>query len=252
MYPHSLTRLDAPDLPPVPPHCWPLLPITQVRHVGTLRPEDQGQGGAAGGRSQEGVHLSVSHHPEGWRRAAHLGDAPTFTLRRPTGRFLDARAVAGEEALREALLAWGEAGGLCVRRVMTEAWTEDTERGEWCRTLHAQPHEAEAEVRSDAQPGDPRLAALLDGSYRTWPPEVRRARHFPAPVVVPLSGPRLGRCSGVTLARGEDATDALLCALSAALAVDGVWWTPGEGGGLSRGLIRRECVTAWTRQQGAA
>ena len=63
-----------------------LLPTrrTAVYHVGDL---DKGR--VAPTFSYEGGELSVSHHPEAWKKIAKLGGRPTYHLHNPNARFYD-------------------------------------------------------------------------------------------------------------------------------------------------------------------
>lgn len=223
---------------------WPTLSQETVYHVGTLRPQDTGRGGCAAGQgavaSREGHHLSVCLNPDYWRRVAELGDAPCWGLRRTGARFVDARPFAAESATRRAMLDWGTQGGLCTVSTRYAAYAEDTETGVWHRTLHGTLAEAEAESL-DALEDTPRYEAIERGEHTAMSAERAQSLFLPHALSVALATPALEAASGFVAA--QEATDALLCALSASLDIDGVWWAAVDG--TDRGLIRRDMVSLW-------
>lgn len=149
-----------------------VLEISKIHHVGTLALEDRGKQFA---QSHEGCCLSVSRHPESWRRIARLGDAPTWELTCPNGAFVEVRAALSNSPFAAALGQWGLERGLLSPRQAWKAWFRDEEADTWCFTVHATEQEAREEIEeSDEQypegeavtalellTGTPRLSARM-------------------------------------------------------------------------------------------
>lgn len=92
-------------------------------HVGMMDVSKKGE------NSYEGHCLSVSQHPESWRRIARLGDSDTFRVHKENGQFLDAHALTDEQW--KIIKTWGvEAGYLKEEEVFTYIFRD--EEGEEC------------------------------------------------------------------------------------------------------------------------
>lgn len=76
----------------------PILVIPEVMHLGFLRERP------APKISHEGRCLSVSLHPDAWRRIARLGGSPLWALEHAQGRFVDFYALTA--AHHQEALAW--------------------------------------------------------------------------------------------------------------------------------------------------
>lgn len=94
-----ISQVPAPRLNPY------VMRLSPVYHIGTLNAARKRQG------SLEGRGLSVSLCPEEWRSIARLGDAPTWTLSREDGSFLDAGAALADERVRAGVIAWARDSG---------------------------------------------------------------------------------------------------------------------------------------------
>ena len=91
----------------------PVLPrraLSRVYHVGSMEVASKSE------TSLEGSGLSVSLHPEEWRRIAQLGAEPVNALTKETGSFLDARRLT--KAQRAAVTAWGVARGYAEEKAL--------------------------------------------------------------------------------------------------------------------------------------
>lgn len=77
---------------------FPTISFDVLFHVGSFDPSHKQAG------SYEGAGLSVSLHPEEWSFIAKLGGNPTWSLRRPGNRFLDAHAISLKN--KHAIMAW--------------------------------------------------------------------------------------------------------------------------------------------------
>lgn len=77
---------------------YPIVIKDSVFHVGTMNPEHKGTS------SYEGSGLSVSLHPNEWRKIARLG-GDLFELSKKQGQFLDYHALTEEQ--QNQMLEWG-------------------------------------------------------------------------------------------------------------------------------------------------
>lgn len=91
----------------------PTIKFDELHHVGTLDPEAKWNKGT----SYEGSGLSVSRHPDEWRRIARLGEAQTWTFDTSDITLVDAHAISEVEV--EVILEWAESTGLVER---TQGW----------------------------------------------------------------------------------------------------------------------------------
>ncbi len=115
-----------------------IIRLSRVYHVGD-RPAVGARGRYGRTISYEGGELSVSLHPDEWRRIAKLG-GKTYELRKPGGQFL----LAGKHA------QWASDNGYLAPRTWYEAsWYEEDENGEPGRSnlLFKTHQEAEREVQ---------------------------------------------------------------------------------------------------------
>lgn len=74
-------------------------------HVGTMNTAHKGKG------SYEGSGLSVSLHPEEWRRIARLGGAPIHKLTKENNQFLDYYESMKEQGFEQKVIEWGVENG---------------------------------------------------------------------------------------------------------------------------------------------
>ena len=97
----------------------PVQRVPTVTHIGTL---DEGQKGSF---SLEGPALSVSVHPDAWRKIARLGGHPAHEL--AGGTFLHATALTGPQW--DSVRAWGVQQGHITRGqgFQTRHWDENGE-----------------------------------------------------------------------------------------------------------------------------
>lgn len=82
-----------------------LITFDELYHVGELEQIDF----TNKNHSLEGPCVSVSEHPDAWRRICKLGNAPLWTFTKNKGQFIDAHACSDQ--FREEVLAWGLAAG---------------------------------------------------------------------------------------------------------------------------------------------
>jgi len=97
------------------PSTLPDLPAVQHREVFHVGAEPSGVHPKRSAMSYEGPGLSVSVHPEAWRKIARLGDAPVWRLRRADGtkgQFVNMKKLLRDEARVVALLDEARARGL--------------------------------------------------------------------------------------------------------------------------------------------
>lgn len=100
-----------------------LIHMPKVFHIGTLDPT---QKATRFHESFEGPCLSVSTHPEAWRRIAKLGDAPMWELKHPTGTFLDIRTTLRASEFVRQLQHWGVASNwVQPQRAWLARWYDD-------------------------------------------------------------------------------------------------------------------------------
>jgi len=125
----------------------PFIENDSVFHVGQLDPSDRA---AQGKSSMEAFCVSVSEHPDDWRRIARLGAAPTWELSRPGAKWLDVLALSKEQ---EAEIAqWGIERGLARNADIWRAWLSDEEGAPFylsCASEDLAEQEADAENDED-------------------------------------------------------------------------------------------------------
>lgn len=231
----SASTIDArPAAQTGPAYVLSSLPVTRrgtVYHVGDLATPPSRRP-----LSYEGTGLSVSVHPEAWRRIAKLaGDV--WALARPEGRgtFVDFYRLRARH--KAALTAEAAARGL-VEPCRVYVVTCMDEEGEECRIVFG-PEErdrARAEAESFGEPGDDAGVTEEDG-YRALPPLLGLwedhfgNRQIPACLVLEF---------------------AWTVVLEGVGRYDGVWWGDRlDVPGLSapRGVIFQSRLASWTRKR---
>lgn len=130
----------------------PHLSFKALYHVGSLDPTQKGDQG----RSMEGRGLSVSLHPEEWRKIAHLGTEPVWVLTKPNNRFLDFLKL-GDQGIAQ-LRKWGEIAGLItMASIYRFCYYDDEMESEMCPEFEtyeeAQEEADEWEVEAQEIPG---------------------------------------------------------------------------------------------------
>lgn len=248
---------------------FPTKELSKVYHVGTLDPAMVGRGGAKHGISLEGHHLSISLHPEAWRRIARLGDAPCWELERKGAQLLDMTTAQQNAALVEKAISWGKAGLLVKEASIWRAHKWDAEGKGWrfsdCHEIGEAiwyaiddlmdgcEDQAGADAIDDAascferEPSD----GNLDKLARTLE-EHARAEFLPEQLIERRSSirslQRLEDCTGRSPSIGAEAIDSLLIAWSEHLGFDGCWWEAELEPAMHsapRGLIFRQKVESW-------
>lgn len=121
-------------------NCNALRRMPVVFHVGTLNPADKRP------TSYEGDGVSVSVHPDAWRRIARLGDAPLHRLSHPQGCFLDVYAFQVIGSWMELMWQWNLAQGFVERGSYWTVSTPDYESGLDAITKWRDQASAEAEA----------------------------------------------------------------------------------------------------------
>lgn len=111
-----------------------LISRARVFHVGLLDPSRKHA------NSHEGSGLSVSLHPEAWRRIARLGDAPTYILRRRAARFMDVDRALNDAVLMNLVWGWATNNGYVLAGERFVVQYRDTEYEE-TRTLACSTHD---------------------------------------------------------------------------------------------------------------
>lgn len=194
-----------------------MLPTTHkphLIHIGTLDPAHKGQRGA----SYEGAGLSVSDHPDQWRRIAQLGGLPWWRLERPGGTFIDRHALT--DAQWEDIIRWGEAHGLVARTAVVFAEIEDDEIGTYVQAY------ATRGALEDEFDGDLTGAVWWEGEQIVATPELEAA---------------------VGQSVAGDARDVLLTVYAERTQqVDGIWWEDAPGPySAPRGVILPGRLGGW-------
>lgn len=172
----------------------PVYQLDTVHHVGTLdisrkQPD-----------SHEGCHLSISTHPDAWRRI-HTTHNTLQTLTKTGGRFIDAHQLTDEQ--RSGIKRWAIAQGLIEMRTIYWLQQEDEDRNFYYR-LFLTEKEAESECYNEDEYDD---IGEVEGFILT--DALRDRMHLT------LSAANfINNFDYVLLAFGEDKTD-----------FDGVFWT---------------------------
>lgn len=130
---------------------YPLIPLSDVYHLGTLNPEDRGQRFSS---SLEYDGLSVSVCPVDWARIAELGGSPCWHLENEEALFLDMLAVKHDRDLMGEIEAWGKQTGRIENITVYRAWIENCEDETWGYMTLPTEAEARAEV-ADQVADDP-------------------------------------------------------------------------------------------------
>lgn len=143
----------------------PLVSFDHVFHIGTLDPADKG----AHGSSLEGHGLSFAASDElvrEWSRIAKLGGLPTWRLKNPSARFVDAHALSKPE--RKAVSDWGVEQSYVEPVTVWHAVRWDDEIGDETWFVCESKEEAELEVEEGGEvrrrrdlKGTPKLDALV-------------------------------------------------------------------------------------------
>lgn len=201
---------------------YPTRTIDCLSHVGTLQPEHKRTG------SYEGAGLSVSLHPDAWCHIAKLGGLPTWQLRRPGGRFLEAHALSTLH--RETIFCWALTRGLVERCPVYVVQRFDEELdGPIVLTFDTL---ASAEAEND---GDFTMPIHQQLSYRSTPALDQAARQ---------ESPTLG---------DRAVFDLLLpIFVEEELSLDGVWWDDilePSCYSAPRGVIVPSKLPQWSRDQ---
>lgn len=200
----------------------PIRKLSRVYHVGTFNPALKG----AAGPSLEGSGLSVSLHPDEWRRIARL-DGSVFALTKETGQFLDNHKLSSAD--RRQLEDWGISRGwcrLCPHWKLT--WT-DLESADKCFSLFSDEASAALELE-DRQDGDP--DATLE------------------PVQVPLFTEAAERRLGFSLSAVVVPDLLATFYVEDHTSLDGVWWNDKLDPfsySAPRGVILPSRLHSWTR-----
>jgi hypothetical protein len=100
--------------------------LSCVYHVGDMNEADPAVYRAAG-RSFEGNGLSVSAHPNVWRKIAKLGGGTTYALKKENAKFLNAY----DKALRLEALKWCIGAGFIHKKTLYRVLTTDEEGVSW-------------------------------------------------------------------------------------------------------------------------
>lgn len=203
----------------------PTIQLSRVFHVGTLS-------GAPFPKpfSHEGSGLSVSLHPEEWRKIARLGSNPVHVLEKSQGSFLDILKLSDSQA--SAMLDWAYSHGLGAEIEAYEvAYKEEDESGTLQDRflLITNGEIAEDEHRSMVEEG---ISATIE-SIRV-------------PSFTPFGEARIGFKVPLVFAKDllislwvEDVTE-----------LDGVWWNDvllPHSYSAPRGAINLKSIPSWTQ-----
>lgn len=143
--------------------------IDRLYHVGTLDPNQKQTG------SHEGAGLSVSLHPEAWRRIARLGSVPTHEVRQPGGRFVDFYQARKDPALMAEVWCWAKDQGYVEHGTRYVVRYRDSEIDETVSLTFDTLAEAEAEAEEYA------VTVELHAGYRPTAAMTERACHTRPP-----------------------------------------------------------------------
>ncbi len=129
----------------------PCRKFDRLHHVGTF---DREQKATTHNRcSLEGNGLSVSKHPEEWRKIARLGDCPTWSIQARKSPIVLIDAHAMTEQQWGCVTAWAHACGLIEpTRVIRVSWMDD-EMGDVCQFEFdlKQPGKTEKDIENEAR-----------------------------------------------------------------------------------------------------
>lgn len=143
----------------------PTLKKKRVWHVGSLG----GPKKIVGGMGNEGDGLSVSEHPEAWRRIARLGGQDIWLLEKPGGVFVDAVKALKSSGIKKALYDWALEHKLAVPSTIWRVVSTDEEGGERYSEYdneRAARAEADDEESVTEIPGRLKASKEMDRWYR--------------------------------------------------------------------------------------
>jgi hypothetical protein len=175
----------------------PLCSPQGLTHVGSLNADHKSQQM----RSYEGQGLSVSQHPDVWKKIARLGSGSTWNVGRAGAQFLDYHEMTAEQ--RTAIEDWGVERGYVEKKsgFKISTWDDELESFNERMTLDAEDAEWERQEAIDYDSG-----AVVDEAL-----VVVSTDSFPDP----------------TVATGAVDVDQILSTLwvaECAPELDGVWW----------------------------
>lgn len=168
----------------------------ELYHIGTLNPEHKGR------ESHEGAGLSVSLHPDAWRKIARLGGFPLHTLQKENNQFLDYYESLEDKSFEERILSWGlEKGYIAPATIYhVEYWDDELE----CVVRGSYTNKKVAEDEYEPYEEDEEAKLYSTDGYISLSPLQERTRASVSPsFVLPL----------LTTVFVEDETE-----------LDGVWW----------------------------
>lgn len=200
------------------------LRLRQMPHVVHLGAWPQSPLAGRRPASLEGIGLSVSLHPEAWRRIARLGGLPELHLTRRDGR---PGCFADGYAALPAARRWGLASGLLTRQTAWEARHWDDE---WEAEMVSRHPSRQAALGEAYDPGSVRAVRVLVPSGAL---ALRLLRHF-------------GRLDALSPVGEAELVNRFV--LASEPSADGVWWEDKlDPARLSapRGLILPERLAAW-------
>jgi hypothetical protein len=183
--------------------------------------------------SLEGGELSVSHHPEDWKRIARIG-GKTYTLRKPGAKFLEVGpTIVGRPDRRKEWNDWGVKNGYLQQGTWHRVSWKDEDDGDERFSDYDDPKQAQADVNdAKAYGNSPRTVKAVSG-YRFGP-----------------KGQEYWKRSALGDIRHEMAEDYAPIFFARHHGYDGVWWHERyDPDNLSapRGLIFQESLPSWKR-----
>lgn len=197
----------------------PVVTKAAVWHIGSMRRSDK-KGG-----SLEGGGLSVSEHPQAWRRIARLGGYPWWLLEKRGGAFLDFHKASKGECRKE-IIAWAVATGYVTNGVAWRSCRYDDEFEQTLCSDHTTREEAEEEEGDEVS----RIKTLIPT----------------AQLLKRMGGGRGPLSLGMDFAATAYAEDVLR--------LDGVWWRDRldpERLSAPRGVIFASMLGSWRATQRA-
>jgi hypothetical protein len=194
-----------------------VIPIDTLYHLGTFDPTQKRA------HSYEGHALSVSKHPDAWRKIASLGGLPKHQLHNPNGQFLDFHRAKRDKKFMATVYQWGKQQGYVTDATVYHVSWHDEELDQEVSMSFDDYQRALEEAGYDSHEEYQQVLKELEQgqiSKEDFDQEYRKIKAVKQPVMTP----KLAQVIGWAKSEPNMTTDALLLAYAETMEVDGVWW----------------------------